>query len=124
MMQFDGTIIVKNDTQVISEKFAKREFVLNDGGDYPQTPIFQLTQDKCDLLDHYEVGDRVIVHININGRAWTNPQGETKYFNSLNVWKIDLVAKGGQAPAPQYAKQQAPSPQTIIDDLEEDTLPF
>ena len=64
MMQFDGTIIVKNDTQVISEKFAKREFVLNDGGDYSQTPIFQLTQDKCDLLDHYEVGDRIIVHIN------------------------------------------------------------
>tara|TARA_R110000868_G_scaffold3563_4_gene22516 strand:+ start:90 stop:461 length:372 start_codon:yes stop_codon:yes gene_type:complete len=123
MLQFDGVLIVKNDTQIISEKFAKREFVLEDEGNdgkYKQSVQFQLSQDKCDFLDQYNIGDRVIAHFNLRGRSWTNPQGETKYFNSLDVWKIEIVSKGGQAPQ----IKQPPKPKHIEEDEEEINLPF
>lgn len=82
---------------------------------YPQSIEFQLTQDKCDYLDSYKVGEQVNVSINIRGRAWTNPAGETKYFNTLEAWKIERV--GG---APQQQAQPSPTPANE----EEDDLPF
>jgi hypothetical protein len=58
-------------------------------GDYPQPIQFQLTQDKCNLLDGVTPGEVIDVEYNLRGRSWENPQGETKYFNSLEVWKIN-----------------------------------
>lgn len=94
-MQVAGKLVVINATQVVSEKFSKRTFVVETQDQYPQSIEFQLTQDKCDYLDVYKVGDQVNVSLNIRGRAWTNPQGETKYFNTLEAWKIEKV---GDAP--------------------------
>lgn len=88
----EGTLKVKGFIDQVSEKFKKREFILTiKDGQYEQHVSFQLTQDKCGLLDSYKVGDEIKVHFNLNGKAWTNPQGETKYFNSLTVWKIEFV---------------------------------
>lgn len=85
-----GRIIKILDTNVISEKFKKREFVISDGDDnYPQTLIFQLIQDKCEILDEYEEGEEVLVHFNLKGREWTSPKGETKWFNSLEAWRLE-----------------------------------
>ncbi len=110
-MQVAGKLIVVNPTQVVSEKFSKRTFVVETADQYPQQIEFQLTQDKCDYLDAYKVGEQVNVSINIRGRAWTNPQGEVKYFNTLEAWKIEKV---GNAPV---MKAHAPNE-------EEDDLPF
>lgn len=90
-MQVAGKLIVVNPTTVISEKFSKRSFVVETEDKFPQQIEFQLTQDKCDYLDQYKVGEQVNVSLNIRGRAWTNPQGETKYFNTLEAWKIERV---------------------------------
>ena len=87
-MEVKGTVKVVNTTQVVSDKFSKREFVLTTNDMYPQDILFQLTQDKCTLLDMFKVGDKVEVSFNLRGREWTNPQGEVKYFNSLEAWKI------------------------------------
>lgn len=85
-----GRIIKILDTHVISEKFKKREFVISDGDDkYPQTLIFQLIQDKCEILDEYEEGEEVLVHFNLKGREWTSPKGEVKWFNSLEAWRLE-----------------------------------
>jgi hypothetical protein len=95
-----GNIKVVNDTQVISEKFKKREIVITDNsGQYPQDVSFQMTQDKTDLANDLAVNDLVSVSFFIRGREWTSPQGEVKYFNSLDVWKIEKQSGGVPTPA-------------------------
>jgi len=95
-MQVAGKIVAIMPTQVVSEKFSKREFVVETPDQYPQQILFQLTQDKCSLLDSLQVGQEVDVHLNIRGRSWQNPQGETKYFNTLEAWKIDVLGATAQ----------------------------
>ena len=93
--QLKGTIKVVKDTVQVSEKFAKREFVVIDNDAlYPQDIIFQAAQDKCSMLDGYSVGDNVEVSFNLRGREWTSPQGEVKYFNTLDSWRIEKVGEG------------------------------
>lgn len=95
MFKLSGTLKVKNDTVQVSEKFSKREFVLNDASSmYPQDILFQLTQDKCNLLDAVNVGDQIEVSFNLRGREWTSPQGEVRYFNTLDAWRIEKVGAG------------------------------
>lgn len=93
--QFIGVLKVKNDTVQVSEKFSKREFVVTDTtSQYPQDVLFQLTQDKCALLDNVQVNESITVSFNLRGREWINPQGEAKYFNSLDAWRIEKAGAG------------------------------
>jgi hypothetical protein len=90
------------ETKQVSERFTKREFVIEmtDNPKYPQTVLFQLTGDRCSQLDGMSVGDAVRIDFSLRGREWRNPQGEVKYFNSLDVWKIEPmranVSQGGR----------------------------
>jgi hypothetical protein len=69
--QFTGVLKVKNDTIQVSEKFSKREFVVTDtSSQYPQDVMFQLTQDKCSLLDNVNVNDQITVSFNLRGSWW------------------------------------------------------
>ncbi len=88
--------------QQVSASFKKRELVVTTEEQYPQHIMIEFTQDKTDLLDQYKPGDSVKVSINLRGREWVNPQGETKYFNSIQGWRIERL----EAQQPQY--QQAP----------------
>lgn len=99
-METTGQLKKVFETQSVSEKFKKREFVLTLDATtpYPQHVAFQVTQDKCAVLDQFKVGDELKVQLNLRGREWTNPQGETKYFNTLEVWRIEKVG-AGSAPA-------------------------
>lgn len=90
MFQIKGKLKVKGNEQAVSERFRKREFVLtDDSSQYPQYISFQLTQDKCSLLDTVNIGDEINVSFNLRGREWKSPQGEIKYFNSLEAWRIE-----------------------------------
>ena len=94
-MDITGILKVKSEPQQVSEKFKKREFVITDNSSqYPQHISFQLTQDKCSLLDQYKIGAEIKVHFNLRGREWTSPQGEIKYFNSLEAWRIEGSSTG------------------------------
>lgn len=96
-----GTVKAVMDTHVVSEKFSKREFVVTDSnGMYPQDIIFQVTQDKCALLDTIMEGQSVEVSFNLRGREWISPQGDVKYFNTLEAWRIDAASSNDGAPAP------------------------
>jgi single-strand DNA-binding protein len=100
-MAFDavGKLHVAYETKQVSERFTKREFVVEIAdGKYPQFVLFQLTGDRCSLLDEHKVGDNVRVTFNVRGREWRSPQGETKYFNSLDVWKLEAARPGAGAP--------------------------
>jgi hypothetical protein len=96
------------DTKQVSERFSKREFVLEmtDNPKYPQTVLFQLTGDRCAQLDQFSVGDTVRIDFSLRGREWRSPQGETKYFNSLDVWKVEPAR--GEARRPR--REDAPMP--------------
>jgi hypothetical protein len=79
------------DTKQVSERFTKREFVIElaDNPKYPQVVLFQLTGDRCSQLDGMRVGDEVRIEFSLRGREWRSPSGDVKYFNSLDVWKIE-----------------------------------
>lgn len=94
-MDYTGTLKVKGETQQVTESFKKREFVITDEqSQYPQHIQFELTQDKCSLLDKYYAGDEIKVHFNLRGREWVDKEGRTRYFNSLQAWRIELIHKG------------------------------
>ncbi|HEY4056760.1 MAG TPA: DUF3127 domain-containing protein [Kofleriaceae bacterium] len=99
-MAFDtvGRLHVAYETKKVSEKFSKREFVVEVAdGKYPQFVLFQLTGDRVSVLDDFKEGDQVRVTFNVRGREWRNPQGEVKYFNSLDVWKLEPARAGAGA---------------------------
>lgn len=124
MFTLSGILKVKSDTQQVSEKFKKREFVVTDAsGMYPQDVLFQLTQERTEQLDPIGVNDAINVSFNLRGREWTSPTGEVKYFNSLDVWKIEKMT-GGAAPTPSdMAPASAQSAETLVEEGDDD-LPF
>jgi len=89
--ELTGIIKVIKDTQTISGSFCKREFVVTTQGEYPQDIQLEFTQDNCVQLDANEVGQEVTVNFNIRGREWINPEGEAKYFNTLQAWNISEI---------------------------------
>src|SRR6478735_2747216 len=100
-MEVIGKIKMVGATQDVSASFKKRELVVTTEEQYPQHIMIEFTQAKVDDLNSYQVGEQVKVSINLRGREWVNPQGETKYFNSIQGWRIERLA--AEAPA-----QQAP----------------
>lgn len=92
-MKLEGSIKLIKEVQIITEKFAKREFVLTiPDGNYPQDVIMEMTNDNCAILDSFQPGNQVEVEVNLRGREWVNPQGESKYFNTLQAWRISTPA--------------------------------
>jgi hypothetical protein len=87
-----------------------------------------LTQDRCNLIDPYDIGDEINVNFNLRGREWTDPKTDTvKYFNTIEAWKIELVAKTQTPVQQQTAKPSQQNNTTAFssnsnDDL--DNLPF
>ena len=91
-MEISGNIKwIDNVKTYVSNGLRKREFVVTTNEQYPQNIIIEFVQDKCELLDSFEVNDIVKVNINLRGREWVNPEGETKYFNSIQAWRIEKV---------------------------------
>jgi hypothetical protein len=130
MFKITGTIKVMNPTVQVSEKFSKREFVLTENtSQYPQDVLFQAVQDRCALLDTINVGEQVEVSFNLRGREWTSPQGEVKYFNSLDAWRIEKVGQGMPVGGPSNMDLNAVPSANPVDALlatndETDDLPF
>ncbi len=119
-MAFDveGKLFKKFDTKQITDSFRKREYVIElTDGNYTQLIQFQLVNDNCDKLDNLNEGEEIKTTFNLRGREWTNPQGEVKYFNSLDAWKVERVGEAVQAPV-QQVQQAAP-----VEDNNSD-LPF
>ena len=88
-MEVLGKIKLVSDEIQVSSSFKKRELVIVTDEKYPQSIMIEFVQDKADLLNSYNTGDSVKVSINLGGREWVNPQGETVYFNTIQGWKIE-----------------------------------
>jgi len=132
-MEVSGIVKRIGGTQEVSAKFKKREVVVTTEEQYPQHISIEFIQDKTSLLDGYREGEKVNIGINLRGREWTSPQGEVKYFNTINGWKIDKMSSApapsnpadnmGSAPTPSSSFGNAPTMAPLNDDTEDD-LPF
>ena len=107
-MEIQGRIKTIFATETVGQNgFQKRDLVITTDGQYPQDIIIQFQQGNCAVLDRFQVGQIVKIHFNLQGREWTNPKGEVKYFNTVVGWKIEVVQPMQQYQQPmQY--QQAP----------------
>jgi hypothetical protein len=135
-MEISGTVKTINPEQQVSASFKKRELVVTTSEQYPQHILIEFTQDKCDLLSSFRQGEEVKVSINLRGREWVNPQGETRYFNSIQGWKIERLGAGTSnsnrpdSAVDQHFNRQAETnaqtfaPATNVNEDEPDDLPF
>ena len=105
-MEIQGRIKTIFATETVGQNgFQKRDLVISTDGQYPQDIIIQFAQGNCALLDTLQVGQTVKVHFNLQGREWTSPQGEVKYFNTVVGWKIELIQTTNVAQQQQQAPQ-------------------
>lgn len=131
-MQIEAIIQRIMDEQVISDRFRKREFVVQTKEQYPQTLCFEFTQDKTSTLDSFRVGQEVNIEFNIRGREWTPPQGgDTRYYTTLQAWRMNVMA-ATEAPSPSHGSlgQDLPpqgtpfTPSGADNSVLDDDLPF
>ncbi len=125
-MDIQGKIKLIGETQTFGANgFRKREIVITTEEQYPQHIMVEFVQDKTDLLNNYQAGQLVKISINLRGREWVNPQGETKYFNSIQGWRIENLQQdapsGDISPVPPA---EAFEPATDLNEEDHDDLPF
>ena len=115
-----GELIKISDTDKISDRFQKREFVLKIEEQYPQEIQYQLTQDDCSILDNFKVGDQVKVNSWVRGRRWQKtPQDDPRWFNSLVAYNIE-----GESVTPFVDESKDMASAEIAPPSEDDALPF
>ena len=124
-MEVLGTIKMIDETKTYGNNgFRKRELVVTTEEQYPQHLMIEFIQDKTDLLNSFSVGQKVRININLRGREWTNPQGETKYFNSIQGWRIETLEQEQPDGIPPTPPMEAFEPADDLNEEEYDDLPF
>ncbi len=136
--EISGRIFEIYPTQQVTDKFKKREFILevketsNSGFEFIEYIKFQAVQDRCSLLDGLNVNDLVKVSFNLRGRKWEK-DGQTSFFTNLDAWKIENEqstsinpnSPGAQDQNTVTSNNQAPFPEDPpVDDSGFDDLPF
>ena len=93
-MKIRGKLLEIKDTQQISDTFKKREFIVEyaENPNYPEYLAFELIQERCTLIDPWKIGQEIEVNFNLKGRKWVNPEGVTKYFISLQAWRLEAIS--------------------------------
>jgi hypothetical protein len=125
-MEVQGKVKMIGETQSFGTNgFRKREIVVTTEDQYPQHIMVEFVQDKTDLLNNFQVGQNVKIGINLRGREWTNPQGEVKYFNSIQGWRIEALQSDASSPEmPPMPPSDAFEPVSNLNDEDPDDLPF
>ena len=124
-MEIQGKIKVIDETKEYgSNGFRKREMVLTTEEQYPQHILVEFVRDKTELLNNFQVGQQVKVSINLRGREWVNPQGETKYFNSIQGWRIESLVENQNTEMPPIPPMDAFEPVNELNEDDHDDLPF
>ncbi len=120
-MEIKGKVHEVSATAQVTESLKKRELILEyiENPQYPEYLKFEAIQDRCALLDNVKVGEDVEVFFNLKGRPWTDKTGKKTYFNSLQLWKINVLAGANGNTVPEYAP-----PVDLASAPDEDDLPF
>jgi len=136
--EISGRLAERFETQQVSDRFQKREFVLeikssgNTGFEFVDFIKFQATQDKCSLLDQFRIDEELKVSFNLRGRKWEK-DGKVSYFTNLEAWRVEKVQNDSNgssidSSAPgqdSFSNQDAPIPAPPPEyDSGNDDLPF
>ena len=126
-MEITAKLIECMETVQVSERFRKREFVVEyaTNPDFPEYLKFELAQDRCELLDGFEAGQEVRIEFDLKGRRWTDPQGQVKYFNSLRAWRLNPAGVETEASTQPSLPPESvgPAPENL-GPPDSDELPF
>jgi hypothetical protein len=119
-MDIKGKVLEVLPTQQVTESFKKRELIIEyiENPQYPEYLKFEMINDKCSLVDNLKPGNDVEVFFNLKGRPWTDKTGKKSYFNSMQLWKVNVL-QGGASSVPEHA-----APVDINKAPDDDDLPF
>ena len=135
--QIIGKLRVKMDEQQISDRFKKREFVIEveneRNSDWNDFIKFQLTQDRCNDIEDYSLGSQIKVSFNVRGRKFEK-DGRVNYFSNLEAWKVEKDNSDQPAQEETTEEEVIPGMNTDLPsgdieantdfDSESDDLPF
>jgi spore germination protein YaaH len=111
------------DEQQVTEKFRKREFVVEiEDGNYPQYVKFQLTQDKCSALNSFQKGDKIKIAFGLSGREGKSRDGNTVYYTNLSAWKLEKI--DGGTPTSAAPNRSAAASSSDAPPPDDDDIPF
>lgn len=116
--QITGRLVWVGQTFQIPSKtggvpFLKREFLLDattydpytgQRNEYENILPLEVSGDKCAELDQFKIGDVITVSFALQGRSWTNQDGELKRMASIRCYKLEVRRTTGQPvaqPVPQ-----------------------
>ena len=120
--ELSGKLIEKYDIIQVSDTFKKREFVIehtdnSSGKDYTDLIKFQLTRERCALIDRFNINDEIKVSFNIRGKRWVKDD-RVSYFINLEAWKIEKIAMSSEEPPlPSPLMEEEVPPLEELDDL-------
>lgn len=115
-LEIEGTLEKKFDEQSINATFKKREFVVETDEKYPQLIKFELVQERCSLIDEFDIGDKLKIEFNLKGREWNE-----KYFTNLHAWRISKI---GESVEQGDENTSTGEPPVSPDESHLDDLPF
>lgn len=123
-MDIKGKVHEVSEVINVTDTFRKRELVVEfaENPQYPEYVKFEAIQDRCALMDNIKVGEDVEVFFNLKGRAWTDKTGKKQYFNTLQIWKVNVL--GAEAGAPPSSPEYAAPVDVSAAPGEDDDLPF
>lgn len=119
-MEIKGKVHEISAVMNVTDTFKKRELIVEyaENPQYPEFIKFETVQDKVSLFDPLKVGDQVEVFFNLRGRPWTDRNGKTSYFNTLVVWRLNVLSGAqNQSAQPEYAPAADVSASADDDDL-------
>ena len=125
-MKITAKLLEIQDINQISSTFKKREFIVeySENPKYPEFIKFELIQDKCDLLNRYSTGQELEIHFNLKGRKWNDSNGNTKYFNSLQAWKVGIPADVNATGSNRDTGFESDAPPSWLDQEDNSDQPF
>ncbi len=113
-MQVIGKLEEVHELVKRTETFQVREFVLEiqaQNSQYSEHVLFQLTNNRTNLIDNFQIGQEIVVDFDLQGRKWTAQDGRVVFFNRLNAWRIspyNAQAAMGYQQQPMGGYQQQP----------------
>lgn len=108
-MQIKGKLHAVLEHKQISDTFSTLGFVIlvDDNPQYPEYISVQATNERIAAVQQLQIGQEVTLDCNLKGRPWTNKEGVTRYFNTIDVWRVTpTVQQVQQVQQPQYQQQQ------------------
>lgn len=123
--ELTGTIKTIGETQTFASGFTKRILVVTDDDPkYPQDIPLEVVKERCDTLDQYQPGERVIVSFNLRGNEHNG-----RHYLSLAAWKIERdrpsQSQNERPPARSTSQNGARPPAQVAEyQDDEDQPPF